>query len=536
MKLSNLLTVGFTLLLIVIVSSCEEDFSTLETDIINENFATDVDSSSTIVTYSQLLNGVQTNRLPLYQMGVYNDPFFGTSRINMLAQVNMDPQGTNPTFGDCVVLDSVYLYIPFFSNATTTDDESTYTLDSIFGDKPINISVFASNYFLRDNDPATNFEEVQRYFSNQSNEFEKNLGQLLATVEGFTPSKEAIEVNDSTFIAPGFRVKLPNAFFEDKILSKEGDIVLLNNNNFREHFRGLYFAISNPVDGGHLAFYDLENQGNPANITLYYRNKDLEDDDTCETTTTEFENQEYSLFLGAIKVNTINNDYPPSLLAELNNQNTMRGEANTYLRGGDGIMTFIDLFGKEDFKKVGEANGAKFLVDGPNGVPDELDLLRTKQWLINEANLIFYVDQDKVQGGSTEPERIIIFDTKNNTVLADFATDLTGGVEPVNAVTEHLGRLERDASGNGKSYKIKITNHISNLINKDSTNVTLGLMVSQNVTVQTSQTLKTPFLDDNLERVPSSAIISPEGTVLHGNLSSDVSKRVQLKIYYTDPN
>ena len=33
----------------------------------------------------------------------------------------------------------------------------------------------------------------------------------------------------------------------------------------------------------------------------------------------------------------------------------------------------------------------------------------------------------------------------------------------------------------------------------------------------------------------SGVILSPKGTILHGNLSSDVEKRPRIKIYYTEP-
>ncbi|MCB0464526.1 MAG: DUF4270 family protein, partial [Aequorivita sp.] len=71
------------------------------------------------------------------------------------------------------------------------------------------------------------------------------------------------------------------------------------------------------------------------------------------------------------------------------------GEENLYLRGGDGIISVVELFGKDNDN---------------NGVADELQVLRDKKWIINEANLIFYVNQDLMVGDGTEPERIMIYD------------------------------------------------------------------------------------------------------------------------------
>ena len=155
-------------------------------------------------------------------------------------------------------------------------------------------------------------------------------------------------------------------------------------------------------------------------------------------------------------------------------------------------------------------------------------------WIINEANLIFYVDKNQVTGGDAEPERLIIYDTKNSTVLADYGLDLTSNLPAIDALNVHLGRLQRGSDDNGEFYKIRITNHVSNVINRDSTNVPLGLIVSQNV-------LETDFQEienvqaPGIEQLPASSVVSPEGTILHGNRSANSDKRLKLQIFYTDP-
>ena len=153
---------------------------------------------------------------------------------------------------------------------------------------------------------------------------------------------------------------------------------------------------------------------------------------------------------------------------------------------------------------------------------------------INEANLTFYVDQNQVSGGNAEPERILIYDLNNERVLVDYGFYLTQGEFPENAITQHLGKLERGNDENGDYYKIRITNHINNLLNRDSTNISLGLVVSQNVVQGGFQDLLTP--EEPITSIPSSCVISPEGTILHGNLSPNEDKKLKLRIYYTDPN
>lgn len=289
----------------------------------------------------------------------------------------------------------------------------------------------------------------------------------------------------------------------------EGTPELRNSNNFKNYMRGLYFKVDSPTDNGSLFIFDVTK----AFVSIFYSYDNETDPDTRDNAT-------FRLNMNAISVNTFENQLPQQIQTAIENPNIQTGDENLYLRGGDGIISVVELFGKDNDN---------------NGVADELETLRDKKWLINEANLIFYVNQDIMVGGSTEPERIIIYDLKNSNVLADYNLDTTNGLEAADALTIHYGKLQKGSDGNGQYYKMKITNHISNLINKDSTNVPLGIVVSQNVLTRTTQKLQNP-MEPSIEQVPSSSVISPEGTVLYGNASPNQEKRLKLQIYYTEPN
>lgn len=515
MKIKNLLpTAGAILFIIMALASCQEDVSTIGSEILgNETPNGILDDSQTIVAYSQKLGPLQSNRLPAYQMGVYNDPVFGKSSVNLLSQLTLD--SNDPKFGANAKVDSVFVYVPYFSTATTVDSVTTYELDSIYGNSPINISVSLSNYFLREYDPNTNFEEFQNYYTNQGPLFTENLGVQLGAVENFRPSKDGFVLNageeDETLLPPGLRIALDTVFFRENILDKEGTEVLRNSNNFRNFLRGIYFKVNSPTNDGSLFIFDATK----AYVSIYY-SYDNEDDPEIK------ENSVFKLNFAGINVNTFSNQLSPQIQTAIATPNVETGDENLYLRGGDGIISVVELFGKDTDN---------------NGVADELEVLRDKKWLINEANLIFYVNQDLMVGGATEPERIIIYDIKNSNVLADYNLDPTNGLEPIEALSNHYGKLQRGSDGNGKYYKLKITNHISNLINKDSTNVPLGIVVSQNVLTQTTAKLQSPMgPNEELEQVPTSSVVSPEGTVLYGNATPNQEKRLKLQIYYSEPN
>ena len=90
-----------------------------------------------------------------------------------------------------------------------------------------------------------------------------------------------------------------------------------------------------------------------------------------------------------------------------------------------------------------------------------------------------------------------------------------------------------ESTGEGIKYKFRITEHINNLLINDSTNVELGISVSLNVNLEELVQQQVQTNDGSELTVPISSVLSPRGTVLHGNNTSDESKRVYLEIYYT---
>ena len=537
--------VAAILFFIISIVSCQEDFNTIGSDIIGDgSLLSQLDNTKTVVAYSRKLAPVQTNIIPVSQLGVFNDGTFGKSSISFLTQLQMETP--NVIFGDSIgheiTLDSVMLYIPYYNQNTTEDGVTSYTLDSVYGASPINININESNYFLRDLDPSSNFQDAQLYYSNEATLFEANLlqNELATEITDFIPSSEGYEIInrdtstdgstqiDTTIIAPGIRVALSNDYFQEKILGKEGAPELSNDNNFKDYFRGLYFKVNSDTEDGNLLIFNPE----LATITLYYNflRADVDssgdpvlDDDGNAVIDTIYNN--YILRFGGINLNVFDNELTPDIAAAIANPNTLEGDETLYLRGGDGIMTVINLFGED--------------VDS-NGIADELEVLRDQEWIIDDARLKFYIDQNKVTGGNTEPERISIYNINNSTVLADYFLDPTSSNLPAEAITNHLGKIERDTDNNGVSYTINLTHHISNLINKDSTNVSLGLMTSQNVLLNGFQKLDT-LLNPNQElptikTVQRSSVNSHEGTVLYGNNTLNEDKKLVLEIYYTEPN
>ena len=111
----------FTLLSI---QSCEKDFTSLESDVINSDNAINFETKSIeypIVTSSKSVDPVQSNNLPSFLLGYNNHAIYGESTSSFIGQ--MVPDQYSPDFGENTVLDSVILTIPYFSRGVETSEE-----------------------------------------------------------------------------------------------------------------------------------------------------------------------------------------------------------------------------------------------------------------------------------------------------------------------------------------------------------------------------------------------------------------------------
>ena len=514
----------------VLISSfiaCDKDFADIDSDIINNDNATHFNTNSlrfNVVAYNKKLDPVQTNNLPINLLGIYTDPLYGTTTANIVTQLT--PSVYNPNFGETAVLDSVVLTIPYFSTSigTTEDGGTLYELDSIYGSQPIKLSIFESNYFLRDYDPNENPDTPQKYYSDGStgiDQINSSLleARLLKDTTDFLPSEKEIKLIDSTGkvssrLAPALRLKLDNSYWKEKIFDKEGEPELSNANNFKNYLRGLYFKAEALGSNGTTMLLNFANTS--ANITIYYTRETNADSSTLE-------NQTFTLSFGNIRVNLMSGT---SLAAPPVNET--EGDEKLYLKGGQGSLAVIDLF-----------DGVIQDPDTGLDVP-QLDYFKSKKgkWLINEANLVFYVDQSSVEG-LNEPDRIYLYDLENGTPLVDYSFDVDNTASPINSKITHLGRLERvddEPDGLGIKYRMKITEHVKNILLNDSTNVKLGLAVSANVNLEGTYSQRAVLTSDEVvNKVPISSILTQKGTVLFGNNTSEEGKKVSLEIFYTEP-
>lgn len=529
------------------VVSCENELTPLGSNFLGEDPENIIkEAEFDVKTYSAPVNPVQTNNFPSMPFGFYEDPVYGNSTYSFVSELNLGFQ--NPDIGFNVELVDIKIDIPYFSTviSQSSTDQTIYELDSLYGNQSIQIELYRSNYFLNSFDPD-NISETAVYYSNFDSEIENNLGELLYSDNNFLPSPlEEIVTEDNIVdgmsvtdtierLSPRYRRSFSDVeterwkeifFAIDPATGEITDIrpELANNNIFRDYFRGVYFKVNGDPIAGNLIHLNL----NEASIIVTIQSDSIDVNDFDEDGQTDdfIANPQSDIrfnFNGA-RVGFINNEFTPEALANIAASNDpLNGAENTFLKGGAGSVAVVELFGQ-----------ATNDVDGESPI---LTNVIQNQWIINEAYIDFYVNLPEDDQGENEPERIIIYDYDTNTLLSDYV--ITNALtDPLLANLSHLGRLERITNDDGSvdiKYRIRLTQHLNDILAGNIQNNRLGIAVSQNVSlIGNNEVLNQGGSTIEPNVIPLSAAISHEGTVIHGNLSPILNKRPKLKVFYSE--
>ena len=421
-----------------------------------------------------------------------------------------------------------------------TDDKDTdtqnpnagatqYDVDSLLGniDASFKIKVQELDYYLRSYDPTDNFESFQKYYSDET--------QLL-NFAGFTIHDDEVSIDTNEIViykeddpdtddvdeseevkerlTPRLRLPLDKDFFQRKIIDHEGSDDMTNADNFNIYFKGL---VLQAYDFSEDLLMILDYSNAKINIEYEYDkyNKNDTDDNTSDDTIDKVK-ANYELNLSGNQLNVFNKSaYNQDIL---NNLNSSENLSRVFLKGGEGLIAEIDLFIDNDGNNV-------------------LDEIRSNGWLVNEANLTMYVDKDKINesGNVIEPFRVYLYDIDAKTPLPDYYIDNSTGPKKSNVKIVHSGILKLDEDDKGLKYKIRISEHVKNIVRNDSISPKLGLAVSSSISNSVNTDVKTT---DIMKYIPLATAINPLGTVLIGPNPEpeNFDKRMRLEIYYTEIN
>jgi len=601
-------------LLVVAFVSCEEDLTTIGAEVIGgEPFKTDK-AEFDVFAYNSKIEAVRTNQLPIYQLGVYNDPIYGKTDASITSQLLLTT--VRPNFGvfsqeiednwenddnvssipEVETVDSVYLYIPFLKNpkgdldgdgvadeydidpedansdtdgdgftdneertsgtnplvADSVDDEDFVAnnfskkvdIDSIYVNSEVinsnietsfHLKVERSTYFLRDLDPNTNFQEAQEYYSSQQfspsfvsdvlfeGDYSVTDSQFLLDQFDNSSTGDINESEQKAILDPGIRVALDKAFFQENLIDKEGATELLSQANFSDFVRGIHLSTTTISDDV-MMLLDMKD----AAITVYYHYNKVNTNDTSDDISDDeiiTENAQFVLsslieqngFVSGNAINTLNDEIYPANIGD-----ALNGGGNAsklFLKGGAGTFTEIKLFAEDDTESQAL-----------------IDQIKANNWIINEANLVFYVDRETLdlEGDVLEPLRLYLYNMEDNLPLFNRNTESEDqtSIPLLGAFLNYDGIINKSSDGKGEKYTIRITEHINNILIRESNNSSLGLTLTPDIEfIGINEAMMS---DGNAIDLPVAQTLSPLGTVLFGGLPENGDKKLKLEIFYTE--
>ena len=458
------------------------------------------------------------------------DPFdiYSDSDGDGLADVLERSNGTDPLDPDTDddgILDNVDT-----DTINPNEGATVYDVDSLIGNKDASfkIKVQELDYYLSTYDPSNNFETFLKYYSDD-NIIENFKGKVLYDGEVEINTSEVViykeddpetdDVDESTQVkerlTPRLRIPIDIDYMQSKIIDMEGNIDLVNQDNFSLYFKGLFLSA---YDFSEPLMLILDYSQAAINIVYEYDeyNKNDTPDDTSDDTIDRNE-KTFKLNLTGNQINIFKDD-PYSSQIQDALSSSPENLKRVYLKGGEGIMMEIDLFK--------DSNGN-----------DVLEQIKSNGWLINEANLTMYVDKETIDinGGIIEPSRLYLYDIESKAPVIDYFIDQSQGQKPKDQKAVHGGIIEIDEDRKGIKYKIRISEHVKNIIRNDSLSKKLGLVVSSDITNAINTDLKN---NNDLEYIPISTVVNPLGTVLYGPNPEPANneKRFRLELFYTEIN
>ncbi len=518
--------IGLGLLFLFGIVSCEKDFEDIAIDLVdNKAFSVGVNTFEIIAFNSNISSSrVDNNNIlkqPLSLLGVNQDNDFGYMKSALISQLRLPVVGVD--FGDNAIIDLVVIDMPYLlkdsviiSEITEDNDtiyESISALDSIYGKRKTeyNITVNELGTFLNTLDPQNPSKEMQYYSDKDyqikdllySESFKPNVNDTVLYVERRYLDGDESTVDDTDTIkaedvSPSIKFILNSDFFKNRFIDHVDSHDFDDNSSFSHYFRGLYID-AHGADG---SLMNLSTSR--AKMTIYYTNDVIKDEGVDEDLNNNGVNGEEDVVVktkqtmdfafGGVKTAKYIRDYNiPEIMDALYNPNVVDGDKKLFIQGASGSETIIDLF------------------------PDsfELDELRQNDWMINEANIIIYLDGDQ----NEVPSRLYLYNYEFGSMISDnysfnFGPEIFGGL------------LEYDKDGKPEKYKFRITKYVKSVLDNDDPKTPSKLALKNFVSADgfDSQVLDTLVSDFNW---------IPKGVVLKGNLPKTDEERIKLEIYYS---
>lgn len=493
----------FSIVFITLIS-CEKEIESIGVNLVdNNNFTTDKKITE-VITINKNIDNVPASGVSQYLLGVYSDNEFGTLKASIVSQLNLPVTGDAYNYGTNFGIDSVLVFIPYQSTKSAekySDGKPKFTIDSVFGnpDVQFQLGIYELKTYLNTLDPNDPSKPAIYYSDKEFQKgdtpfylgnFKVNPNDTVAYIKRYMPNGVTAYKTDTikqTDKSPSIKIPLNKNLVKQMFVNNAAGAEFQSLDAFQHYFRGFYVeAAALTSNNAHLVSLNMTN----AKMVIYY-SKDENEGATVDLNGNKINGEQgvrtkhnFEFAFGAIKSNVLKRDTAPH----------QSGENKLYVQGAAGSMAVVDLFKNENITE-----------------------LQQNKWLINDASLVFYVDQNAAS--AIVPEQLFIYNFTDNLQLTDVMTE---GLAAVG------GLLEKDAAGKPYRYVFKITDYISRLLRTDEPLelVKIGLKVYN--------PSDTPSAIDDVKVKAYSW--TPKGVVLYGDDPSFGDKRVKLEISYTKLN
>lgn len=484
--------------------SCEKEIESIGVDLVdNKNFTTDKKITE-VITDNKNIDRVPASGVAQYLLGVYSDNEFGTLKASIVSNLNLPVTGDAYNYGTNYGIDSVLIFIPYQSTKSAdkfSDGKPKFSIDSVFGNPNVEfqLGIYELKTYLNTLDPNDPSKPAIYYSDKEFQKgdtpfylgnFKVNPNDTVAYIKRYMPNGITVYKTDTikqTDKSPSIKIPLNENLIKQFFVTNAAGAEFKSLDDFQRYFRGFYIeANALTSNKSHLISLAMAN----AKMVIYY-SKDEDEGATVDLNGNKINGEKgvrtkhnFDFAFGSIKSNVLKRDLAPH----------QSGENRLYIQGAAGSMATIDLFKNENIIE-----------------------LQANNWLINDASLIFYVDQNAAS--DIAPKQLFIYNYEDNKQLTDIMTE---GLAAVG------GLLEKDAAGKPYRYVFKITDYISKLLTSDKPLelVKIGLKVFN--------PSDTPSAIDDVKIREYSW--TPKGVVLFGDDPSFGDKRVKLEISYTKLN
>jgi hypothetical protein len=453
---------GVFILFIVGIISCEKDFNDIATNVVKNTKFDTKDTILDVVVTNKAITSVGGDGLKIggtlgqYLLGVYNNSNYEKIEASIVSQVVIysgiqDKEvgerdyGTDTTI--VTTIDTVFLKLPYqatLKSGATAD----YTLDSVIGDqtKAFNLNLYRTDTYMSRLNPVDpskinsyesdfNYQIIPGRLNSIANYQFKPNALDTALIYKSKLSNGVVYKTDTISLTnnnPFARVALDKAKFKEIFIDKFGSSEFTSQEAFNEYFKGLYIEASG--NEGSLISFLLNNQNQELkpSIELRYTKTVVKGGTTIIDTIQKSNTFLLSSFSTSVYKMT-EKVYPVN--------------KNVIVQGTAGSMAEVKLFDAA-----------------------QIQLLKNKNWLINDASLTFYVDQDIVKYDTiATPFKLFLYkEGSSKTQLKDLITEgnttFGGNLIITNKKPDY--------------YSFKITDYVSDFLDGTSNyNPTLGLRV-----------------------------------------------------------